>query len=86
MYDTFYNAEGKPCLIKISRKFLVHKIEQPFRILLRFKPKNDVEWLYHSPTHQFESLTEVINFITVNLENENMQFKISPVVNTISGY
>ena len=86
MYDTFYNKEGKECYIKISKKFLAHKIEAPFDILIRFKIREGVEWLYHSPAHQFESLTEVINFIVLNLESDNTQFKIYPIVNNIQGY
>jgi hypothetical protein len=86
MYDEFYNQDGKKCYIKISRKFLTHELEIVGRVLIRFKSKNDIEWMYHTPVHKFVTLTEVMNFIIINLENDDMQFKISPTADSIIAY
>ena len=77
-YYKFYNKAGLSCRIKSSGHI------DGSEILIRFKHKDDLGWLYHAPKRKFRNCLDATNFILKNLENEGMIFKISPVSSTLS--
>jgi hypothetical protein len=77
-YFKFYNGSGISCRIKCSSE--IQK-----EALIKFKHKEDANWLYHVPNREFRNCLEAANFILKNLENEGMIFKIVPMQKTIGG-
>jgi hypothetical protein len=71
-YYKFYNSQGIYCRIKCNN---VENNE----VLIKFKQKNETNWMYHSPNKRFHSCLEVANYILKNLDNQNMIFKIIPI-------
>jgi hypothetical protein len=75
-YFKFYNKEGISCRIKCND-------EVDGAILIKFKQKEEANWMYHVPNRGFRNCLEVSNFILKNLENDNMVFKIVSMQKTI---
>ena len=69
-YYKFYNKNGLQCRIKCEAE----KIDG--EVMIKFKPKDQTEWMYHMPKRKFRHCLEVTNFILKNLENNNMVFKV----------
>jgi len=69
-YFKHYNSKGISCRIKFADKITNSKI------LVKFKYKDDLEWMYHSPDRKFVDESDVINYLCKNLENRNRVFKI----------
>ena len=69
-YYKFYNKAGISCRIKCE-------VEAKGQVLIKFKHRDDHQWLYHVPDKKFRNCLEITNFILKNLENQNMVFKIT---------
>ncbi len=82
MYREFWDQDGRACKIKMSKRFSRYG-SNSFQVLIRFRPENTLDWLYHVPEHEFENTTEVLSFIISNLETTDMQFKVFPIAKTL---
>jgi len=72
-YYKYYNNKGDYCRIKIKN------FTENNPIIVKFKDKDDIDWFYHLPDKKFNSVQEIIWYITNNLETPNKIFKIQSI-------
>lgn len=90
MAKIFYSPQGRSCSIKVSKKFIeldeASKQHPAFRrVIVKFREKDTLEWMYHSPDADFMYSSDVVHYLLNHLETEGMEFKIVPAT-TSKGY
>lgn len=76
-YFKFYNHD------KISVRIKCPDLIENGSVILKFKGEKEERWSYYSPRKIFNSAAEVIHYITTNLENPGLVFKMLPAADDI---